>query len=499
MLKFSKECDRFAHEIDEFLFKKDFEGMISYLPGLKAFANEHDTPEYAPIFYYLGTICGELANQLHREGKNYLDHDIVEYRKSAMLYFRKALKYIPNPSETFLVLPLLTNYANDVDSCGRILEALRLFREAIKIQPQFALALGNYGRTLSSLANMVNDGGHYKELHCYAFQAMSRAMHLKDPNFHDDARKYFEKALTKYSDMTGIPVEYLKTEITFKHYDLGSGEECMYRNWCLENHLFLNPLNDVMDLESAFAHDPLTISHYTEYIYSFDLAASTRGEPPRWFAMLNQLKEEYVYSRYLCFSSIQASGKVHYADKSVKLSNGLDYASYSIRLEQLKSAFKILYGMFDQIAYFINDFWSMGFAEKKADANRVFKSEKYPMDNFALVSLYWTYREFWDCYEDAEVPYEKNLVNLRNALEHKFVKIHEFPWNRELKLENDNFYHLDESAFEKFTMRLLVLAREALMYLVYAIGINENKKDSKNTDSKAVSLSVLDFVDDWKR
>nr|WP_295280651.1 hypothetical protein [uncultured Blautia sp.] len=103
MLKFSKECDRFAHEIDEFLFKKDFEGMISYLPGLKAFANEHDTPEYAPIFYYLGTICGELANQLHREGKNYLDHDIVEYRKSAMLYFRKALKYIPNPSETFLV------------------------------------------------------------------------------------------------------------------------------------------------------------------------------------------------------------------------------------------------------------------------------------------------------------------------------------------------------------------------------------------------------------
>ena len=79
------------------------------------------------------------------------------------------------------------------------------------------------------------------------------------------------------------------------------------------------------------------------------------------------------------------------------------------------------------------------------------------------------------------------------------MKIHEFPWNRELKSENDNFYHLDESAFEKFTMRLLVLAREALMYLVYAIGINENKKDSKNTDSKAVSLSVLDFADDWKR
>ena len=120
------------------------------------------------------------------------------------------------------------------------------------------------------------------------------------------------------------------------------------------------------------------------------------------------------------------------------------------------------------------------------------------MDNFALASLYWTYREFWDCYGDAD-PYERDLVNLRNALEHKFVKIHAFPWKRELKLEDDNFYHLDEKVFEKFTMRLLVLAREALMYLVYAIGINESKKDSENPDSKVVSLSVFDFDDDWKR
>ena len=248
-----------------------------------------------------------------------------------------------------------------------------------------------------------------------------------------------------------------------------------------------------MTLESAFAHDPLTITHYTEDNISSSSETSASGEPPRYFAMLNQLKEEYIYSRYLCFASTQVSSEVHYADKRVKLSNGLDYSNYSIRLEQLKSAYKILYGMFDQIAYFINDFWQMGFVERKADANRVFKSEKYPMDNLALVSLYWTYREF------AEKPSEKEIVSLRNALEHKFVKIHELQWEGELKLENDNFYHLDESTFEKYTMRMLVLAREALMYLVYAIGINESKKDGKNPDTKAISLKVLDFDDEWKR
>lgn len=37
------------------------------------------------------------------------------------------------------------------------------------------------------------------------------------------------------------------------------------------------------------------------------------------------------------------------------------------------------------------------------------------------------------------------------------------------------------------------------IYLVYAIGINESKKEKENLDSKAVTLSVLDFNDDWKR
>ena len=66
MLRFSKECDRFAFEIDELLAKKDFDGLTSYLSSLKAFANEHDTQEYAPIFYYLGTICGDFDDEWKR-------------------------------------------------------------------------------------------------------------------------------------------------------------------------------------------------------------------------------------------------------------------------------------------------------------------------------------------------------------------------------------------------------------------------------------------------
>ena len=73
---------------------------------------------------------------------------------------------------------------------------------------------------------------------------------------------------------------------------------------CLENHLFLNPLNDLIDMETAFAHDPLTITHYTEGTNERNGDTKRSVEPPKWFAMLNQLKEEYIYSRF-CQSDIE--------------------------------------------------------------------------------------------------------------------------------------------------------------------------------------------------
>ena len=44
-------------------------------------------------------------------------------------------------------------------------------------------------------------------------------------------------------------------------------------------------------------------------------------------------------------------------------------------------------------------------------------------------------------------------------------------------MESDSFYHVSEDDLRRYTMRLLELAREALLYLVYAIGIDERKKD----------------------
>lgn len=44
--------------------------------------------------------------------------------------------------------------------------------------------------------------------------------------------------------------------------------------------IFLNPLNDVIALETAFAQDPLTITQYTEYVDRNEVSDRSNGEPP---------------------------------------------------------------------------------------------------------------------------------------------------------------------------------------------------------------------------
>jgi len=491
-----QECEKYGLEIDRLTIEKDYEGLERYLLQIEQFSVSHDAPEYAPLFYYLGTGYDVLADHCRKEGAGVMDATVMKYRKQSFFYMRKAIDLLKEceKCETLLLL-IYTNYANSLDACGRVIEALRIYREAIEINPSFGMALGNYGRALQFYANTVNDPGHYKELHCYAYQAVKCALKIQDVNMHDDAISYFEKMIEVYE--TQFDKEILSEPIVHKRYKLGKSDERKYRTWCLENHLFLNPLNDLINMETAFAHDPLTITHYTEGVNERNGDAKRSVEPPKWFAMLNQLKEEYIYSRFLCFDGSVKLRELHYADKEVKLSlASYDYVNYSIRLEELKSAFKNLFSIFDQIAFFINEFWKLNFKEHDADAEHVFKCECYPKDNVALLALYWSYCEFWERFGDAKSASERKLKNLRNALEHKYVKVHEYAYQGPFKIEDDRFYHISEDELRSCAMRLLELSREWIMELVYAVGIEESKKDN---GEEIIHLDIVDYDDEWKR
>ena len=491
-----KRIIEYGIQVDDLSAAGKYDELHSLLKEMKAFSeNDEEAKADAGLFYFMGTGFDVYADHLVRTGKTKTDLDVIEIQRISMAYYRKAITFCDQKKyDDRLDLRIYTNYANLLLSVGRVIEALYYYRTILHSMVSFSMARGNYGRALMYMANIVNDSGHHRELHCYAYQAIRDALSDRDIDMHEGAARAFQDIIDKYESLQAKDI--VRQPIVFPKYPLGGTEESAYRKWCLHNHLFLNPLNEVMQEESAFAHDPLTITSFTEDLNNSDAISGNPAEPPRWFAMLNQLKEEYVYARYLCFEGINRDAAIHYADKDVQLSlASYDYCKYSIRIEQIKAAYRILYSMLDKICFFMNDFWRLGLSQDKVNARRICNSSNYPKDNRALSSLYWILSEFYEVYgEDSSAP-NNDLVNLRHALEHKFVKVHEGEWSRKLQYESDHFFHISEDALSFYTLRLLRMIREALMYLVYAVEISENNKEKTG---KAVPMYLSEYPDSSK-
>lgn len=521
----------FGQKVDEFAFGHDYDSLASLLREMEEllYSNEYATTD-AGLFYFLGTGYNVVAEHIWFNTKDaygkldLFNDDVVKKKRIAFYYFRQSLKLFEYYREKHirryvdqdaLYQRLITNYANALDTIGRPIAALHYYRESLLSDPDFSMTVGNYGRALAFLADLVNDLYESNDLHVHAYQAMKSAVTHPDEEMTPEAIDAFSDSVNWYESYDdGKWKKDLNSSVHYKKYSLGrSKAERNYRHWCLENHLFLNPLNELIKPEDAFAHDPLKITSFTEDI---DHSDNDMSEPPRWFAMINQLKEEYVYARYLCYDACDYKDKVHFADRETSLSLGsYDYSLYSIRIEELKTSFRTLYSMLDQIFFFVNDFWNLGLKEREADAKHVYKRQNYPKNNIALMGLYWVLSEFNEDFgkevesdeaagnssqepnhqQTKKTTNEKNLSDLRNALEHKFVKVHDM-WNGELKFEDDHFYHISEVNLQKYTLQLCRIVREALMYLVYAIDQEERKK---NHSKMMVPLFMAEYADEWKR
>lgn len=79
---------------------------------------------------------------------------------------------------------------------------------------------------------------------------------------------------------------------------------------------------------------------------------------PVFHGMFNQIKQEYIYARYLYYSALSFN-EPHFADREIYIKSYTDYAQYSIRLEKLKTAFKTLYGLFDKMSFFLSHYFDL--------------------------------------------------------------------------------------------------------------------------------------------
>lgn len=495
---FSKEAKEMALKFDDAYIKRDSKIIVDLIKVAEESIKEADNATKAQICYSIATAYGDLANI----DENYRSEEMIEkqiyyYRRSIELIDSQELrvdKYEPYVKGFKRVL--YTNTANCLDSCGRKIAAIQMYAKGLKIDNGFGMTIGNLGMVYRHYGMLVYDPSHRDYFHYFAYHNLKYAIGSKDVD--EEARSYFINAINSY-DLEYIE-NILEPKLDIPQYYYETKEE-EYREWCLNNHLFLNPLNDLDVYEYCFAADVLQLPDITMQI----------EDKPVCHGMFNQLKQEYIYARFLMYDSLEEE-KVHFADKDTYLLNFSDYPKYSIRIEKLKTAYKTLYSILDKTAYFINRYFELGIKERDVSFRSIWLSEKQGKnaykyknilkvdENYGLRAIYWIRKDFYECIDKSTEPQAKFLCDLRNALEHKYVKVCEnWSMNRDSGEIDDLAFYVSEDELKYSVLKLLKIIRELIINISIAVNIEEDKRHGQLEDRHAVKMYISLYEDEWKR
>ena len=498
---FSKESEIYAQKLDAATISADFNQIEILLGEIANILPNLDPASQSCLYYSIGTVYSDFAKAKGFTFEESLRKQLYNFRKSVDIIERSEYsKWEYAPYVRSFKCNLYTNYANALSNCGRKIAAIEQYKKALNIRPSYGMTLGNLGRIYQDYGAMDYDDRHRDFFHHFAYSFLRRAIECPDPGTYEEAKCSFRRTMEEYDPL--YVEKFLEKDLTIPQFTYEDIEERLYREWAVENNLFLNTLNDLPVSELCFAADLLQLP---DMIVSIDAK-------PIFHGMFNQIKQEFVYARYQYYTSLQSRTEPHYADKDTHLINFADYPQYGIRIEQLKSAFKILYGLFDKAAYFLNSYFDLGIQERDVSFNHIWLSEfgnrknhySYKntlnyKENFALASLYWISRDFYDKFEDSPNPRLKRVSEVRNALEHKYVKVTTgwFPdcTNGEI---DDLALYVSEDELSTLTLDLMHIVREAIICLSLCVHVEEQKKKTKNESSYALTIPMMEYDDEWK-
>lgn len=397
-----------------------------------------------------------------------------------------------------------TNLGSKLSVAGRTIEAIEVWDGVLAEEPRFGKAAGNRGQAFLNYARGIEDTGHVAALLAEAHASLSRA--IAPGTMHEGD---MERVVASYqSDIANIEgcldVEAARTA-SRNDFSLGdTPEEIAYRHWCLQERLFLNPLNDIGSLTIAAA-DALVLPGVTE--------SSPSAMPAPVFGFFNQMKQEFVSARYTFYAGLTES-EPHYSDKDVKLFNTLDYPAYSLAAERVRMAFRAAYSILDKVAFFLNAYaefgghkdlhrvsfrsvWYEGLDRKKGLSAQL---QQHP--NHAMRGLFWLSKDFHeDEFKKVTDPEAEEMALLRNQLEHRYLQLHDIGAGQdESQTAQPNLrFSLAREDFTTRTLKLFRYARAALIYLCMSVRSEERMREASAGPGLKVPMILDAWDDDWKR
>lgn len=395
---------------------------------------------------------------------------------------------------------ILTNRANQLDTMGRFIDAVEGWDGALGIIPRFAMAQANRGYGLKHYGGLLDDDRQRAIFLLHAHDGLVAANApgaVYDSIYPDELLQQIANAAKSYSAAGDL--ERIRALQDLDGAALGRTKaERAYRRWCLDRRLFLNPLND-LGPHSAASTDDLVLPPILE---SF----SDRPDgfmPPPVIGFFNQIKQEYVSARFMLYEGLLDT-RLHFSDRDVQLFDTLDYPMHSLATERVRTAFRIAYSLLDKVAFLIDHHWKLGKMPERINFKNVWMVEGKPRlldrfkayENWPLRGLYWLSKELFD--EDLKHstgPDARELHDIRNALEHKYLQVHEgWAWNLMMNGPTSKGLGLsiDSDLLEAKALRILKMSRSALIQLALAIGVEQRAKRSPGHLIGSMPLYGLD-------
>ena len=219
----------------------------------------------------------------------------------------------------------------------------------------------------------------------------------------------------------------------------------------------------------------------------------------RFPAYYNLLKQEYVSARYRLYRATYDTEPKFIMRDVLMLDSGEGHQVLGHLTEDLRSAFQATYSIFDKIGVFLNDYFKVGLEPGRVSFKGVWfvnprrddpeirpVFEKHP--NWLLRGLYFLSKDLFDNdFKEVSEPDAAHLAQLRNQLEHRFLSFQNC--GTEQSTDTHRFIAIDD--FENKALRLLKMAREALVYLSLAMHREEKLRKDAVSNDKTLVVPVI--------
>lgn len=421
--------DSLAIQADELILNST--NHIELEEFIQLYSNENTTFENdfcKGYFYYILANCNSYVFQYRNE--NWYSQELI----NTVNLYKQAIYFLKiNNQNSQLLSFALTNLGNYLSSQGRVLCAIQHWQQAIAIDKN-PVALVALASNQLFIANHLSDSSHA----CIQYFFVNEILSKNKQEF--ERLEEEQQTPLQYNGRLSSFKQWFNSNFKLNDFayvsqyqhEFNSKSEQNYLTWVAKNKLFINDLNDVYDYQIVYQD----IIGLPSMSYTVNDMLNLREELV-FHSIFDELRNDFCYARYLIFLASEIkSDSSHFYNLSYPHTNeGLNSID-NLKTSHLKSAFRILYSIFDKISYFLAKYLNLSYKQDSSISfNSMFGAKKnaqfQPRDelknskNCFIHALFYILKEIEKDNEDFSNNgnTQTKLAFLRNHIEHRSFRI----------------------------------------------------------------------------